>query len=418
MGDDVVVGFGADAKRFEQESDKVQARLARLESQNQSMANKSKAGAEQNAMAFVKWGAGIAGITSAASIASTVLSTMVDRAKEIRAIQDAIAVKTELNQKPVFKELRVFTPEGQKQLSEKMRQAQADTGASPEIVSGVYSDLGQNGNKLADVLEGKFDSILKLAVVSGEKSSGSLVDTINASFVREKNSNPTEQQIQKRVELLGTLGKDLNEATQLIAKLSPKITTEKGIAYYEALKDRYGTGREANKHLTGKETESQILKLANESREGFQERLERNRKYAASDFEGKFNIEKGSIAYNANKLDVNDQKYFGGGKVTREQEEKFNRAFNEKYFKDETLINIGMAITKQIASMFTADEMKQQNYADPGVLLSDKNGKRISSYELRQREYAEFFQTEARKNSNELGNKSIQKNEDSKVNTK
>lgn len=414
--DDVVVGYGANAKKFEAESDKVQARIAKLEAQNAILMQRSKAGADSSAESFAKWGLQVVGVTSAASLATAAISSMVEQAKKIRELQDSISTKTEANQKSVFKELRAFSPEQQEALRKKMQQAQIETGASPEIISGIYSDLGQNGNKLSDVLSGKFDSLLELATVTGVKDSGSIVDTVNASFVRENKKDPTAAEYQQRAELLGTLGKDLPEATNLMAKLSAKITTEHGVALYEALKDRFGTAREATKHLTGKETEQQILRLANEDKASFEERLQRNRTRAASDFEGKLGIERGSLADISNRLDVKEQQVFGGKKITSEQERRFNQQFNEKYFKDDYTVQAVMPLLRFIASKFTADEFKIQAFAEPGMTITDDKGRSGSVQEIRQREYIEFMQNESRNSANARNNKAIEKNEDSKVN--
>ncbi len=422
MPEDVTVGVGMDAKKFEQESDKVQARMAKLEARNAELNQRSKRGAEDNAQAFAKWGLQIAGITSVASLATSALNVMVEQGQKIRALQDSIAIKTQQNENTVFKELRAFTPEKRKALSEKMSQAQYDTGASAEIVSGVYSDLGQNGNKLADVLGGKFDALLRLAVATGVKDSGSLVDTVNASFVRDrkfkgKNFVPNQQDYEERSSLLGTLGKDLPEATQLIAKLSANITTEHGVALFEALKDRFGTAREATKHLTGKETESQILKLANESPESFEQRLDYNRKFAKSDFEGKLAIERGSIADTKNKNEVLSKQTFGGKEITEEDRQTFNERYNFDNYKSFDK-QIQVILFRKIAKMFGASEDSAQSFAEQGIANKDKDGKVRPAQEIREREFQEFIKSETLKSYNESMNKAVDKSEDSKVNHK
>ena len=376
MPDDVVVGISADAKKAEQELDKMNARIAKQDEIIQRMTSRGKKGADDALQSFGAWSLKIAGIASMATVATAALEGMLSRAKEIRDIQDTIAQRSEKNLNPAFKEFRAFKKEDQQKIEAKSQQLQAETGLTQEVVTGIISDLGQNKEKLSDLLSGKFDEIFKTAVETGMDPK-ELVDAIKASFVKEKNFDPTKAQITERSQLFATVGKDAGEISKLVAKSNQKISIEEGIALYNAGKDRFGAAglKEVFSKLKGDESANKLARDFGLTPEKFKADVAelKDKEKNKLEAEGKLAIEKASLNAITQKLDVSNQKEFSKVEMTEKQKEDYNRLFEKEARKNDVLGALPDNFFRVLANIVTLGKGSEDFKASLGESDFEKN---------------------------------------------
>jgi hypothetical protein len=312
MPDDVVVGIGADAKKAEQAFDKMSALIAKQGAQIEILSKKAVKGARDSSSAWYDTGNSLEsfatkaiGVTTVLGGIKSVLNAIAEKAKEIKNIRDDVSTTKDQALRKLFVEGDLKTVDQQNKFEALVLERAKRKGASIQNVAEIYRNAFNQGFSEKDIAGGAVDSTIDLGQATGSKDYGKLLE-LQQTILAKKKLPETAENMRYAAQVLAKMGGDIDEGETLFSRASDKITPEKMVIYFEAMKKQKGGSKKQavsvlNDALDG-EGEAKLRKLSGLSKDEV-DRISSEMR-SSTELESKANIARGGYEAQTNRLDV------------------------------------------------------------------------------------------------------------------